>query len=98
MDKFSGRLTERREPFFLRELVAKSLVQFVQFASGHLALPLQTGPLDVPADYLAHLHGVKRFIDVIVSAEPERFLGGLERAETGEHNYGKVRIDFADFA
>src|SRR5438874_5152400 len=98
VNKFSRRLTERRESFFLRELVAKSLVQFVQFASGHLALPLQTGPLDVPADHFAHLHGVKRFIDVIVSAEPERFLGGLERAEAREHYYGKMGIDFADFA
>ena len=70
----------------------------MQFASGHLALPLQTGPLDVPADHFAHLHGVKRFIDVIVSAEPERFLGGLERAEAREHYYGKMGIDFADFA
>src|SRR5205814_9824524 len=98
VDKFSGRLTERREAFFLREFVAKSLVQFLQFASGHLALPLQTGPLDVPADHFAHLHGVKRFIDVIVSAEAERFLGGLERAEAREHYHGKMRIDFADFA
>src|SRR4029077_12435258 len=47
VDKFSGRLTERREAFFLRELVAKSLIQFVQFTSSRLALPLQTGPLDI---------------------------------------------------
>ena len=39
---------------------------------------------------------IKRLVDVIVRAQPQGLLRGLQRAETGEHDDGNVRIDFAD--
>ena len=53
---------------------------------------------DIATDYLPHFRGVKRLINIIVCAQPERLLRGLERTETGKHNYGKVRIDLPDLA
>jgi hypothetical protein len=44
------------------------------------------------------LDRIKGFVDIIVCAEAERFLCGLECAEAGEHDYGEVRINFADLA
>ncbi len=98
MHKLSRRLAERSKTFLLRELIPQTLVKLLNFARGRLALPLQTGPFHVTADHFAHLDRIKGFVDVIVSAETERFLRGLERAEAGEHDYGEMRINFANLA
>ncbi len=39
---------------------------------------------------------IERLTDVVVCAQAERFLRGLERAKAGEHDHGDVRIDLAN--
>src|SRR5262249_53243510 len=38
----------------------------------------------------------KWFADVVICAETQRLLCRVERAKTGEHDDGQMRIDFAD--
>src|SRR5205823_13103443 len=52
--------------------------------------------LDVATDYFPHFAGIEWLVDVIVRAEPERFLGGLQRTESGQHDNSDVRVYFAD--
>ena len=57
---------------------------------------MDASALDVPADDVAHFASVERLADVIVRAEPQRFLRGLERAESRQHDHRDMRIDLAD--
>src|SRR2546421_12864801 len=57
---------------------------------------MRAGPFDVTINDLLHFMRIKRFADVIVGAESERFLGSLERAETCQHDDGQMRVDLAD--
>jgi len=59
---------------------------------------VEPGALDIAADDVPHFGGIERFADIIVGAETQGFLGCLERAEPGEHDDGKMRVDFADSA
>ena len=51
---------------------------------------------NVAVDDLLHFVRIKRFADVIVGTKPESFFRGFERAETGEHDHGKMRINLAN--
>jgi hypothetical protein len=53
-------------------------------------------PLDVAPDHLSHFARVERLADVIIRAQPERFLRGLQRAKPSQHDHRDVRIDLAD--
>ena len=57
---------------------------------------MHTGAFDVASDHFSHFARVERLIDVITGAEPQRFLCGFESAETGEHDDGKMWINFTD--
>ena len=98
MDKLGRGLAERSEPFLLRELLQEPVIQFLDLAGGVLARAMEPGALDVAADHFAHFARIKRLADVVVSAEAERFLGRLERAEAGQHDDGKMWIDLANQA
>ncbi len=60
--------------------------------------PLDPSALDIAINDVAHFACIKRFADVIISAEPKCFAGRLEGAETGEHDHRKMGIDLANFA
>ena len=82
----------------MREFLEQAIVQFLHFARGVSAGALQARAFNVAADDAAHFGSVERFADVVVRAETQRLFRGIERAETGEHDDGNVRIDFANFA
>ena len=51
---------------------------------------------DIAINDLLHFVRIKRFADVIVGSKSKRFFGGLECAETCQHDDGQMRIDLTD--
>ena len=82
----------------MRELLEEAVVQLLDFRRGVDAGAMNPGALDVAPDHFPHFARIEWLADVIVRAEPQRFLGRFERAESGQHDHGDVRIDFADLA
>ena len=80
----------------MRELFQKARVQFLDLGSGIFAAAMNARALDITPDHFLHFARIKGFADVIVSAEAQCFLRRFQRAETGEHDHGKIRIDLAN--
>ena len=51
---------------------------------------------DITPDHFLHFARIKGFADVIVSAQTQCFLRCFQRAETCQHDHGKMRVDLAD--
>ena len=80
------------------QLLEQTIIQLLDLGGGIHAAALNPGAFDIAPDYFPHFARIKRLADVIVRAQAQRLLGRLERAETGQHDHGNMRIDLADFA
>ena len=96
VDKFGRSLAERGESLLLRQFLEEAIVQFLDFTGRVFARAMEPRALDIASDHLAHFARIKWLADVVVRAEAKRFLGRFERAESGQHDDGKMRIDFAN--
>ena len=98
VNKFGRSLAERGEPFLLRQFFEQTIIQFLELGRSMFSCPMNTSAFDIAPDDVPHFARVKRLADVIIGAESHRLFGGFQSAETGQHNDGKMGIDFADFA
>lgn len=96
--EFRGSLPEIGHLFFLRQLLKQAVVQFLDLAGGSLARSMRAGASNITADDFPHFARIKGFADVVVCAQPDRFLGRFERAESSQHDDREMRIDLPNAA
>ena len=98
MDELGGFLAKSRQALLLPQLVLELLIQHQELLLRAPAPALDLRLVHVARNDVFHLLRVERLLQIVIRAEADRFLGGLERAEPGEHDHGDGRIDFPDLA